>query len=91
LNRFFDGSSTIDAMPVSNRTATDEALIVPTLEDLQSSRSEVVEMPNNNSPRYSRTPFAITIKLPPLTTPPAAATPQSTAPGTVTPPSSSER
>ncbi len=88
-NEFFDRSSTIDATTVSNRTAIDDAFSVPTLEELESGNVAVAPTPTLNTPHFSKTPFGITIPLPPLTTPTQAARPDSVS--EVITPSSFER
>ena len=55
-----DGSMSVGATTVSNRTVLeDEALAVPTLEDLESSAVMMCETRRFDGPSFSRTPFGL--------------------------------
>ena len=59
-NRLYDGSTSVGATTVSNRTVMeDEALAVPTLEDLESSAGLMSETRPFDGPSFSRTPFGL--------------------------------
>ena len=60
-NQFSEGSTSVGATTVSNRTVLeDEALAVPTLEDLESSAGIMADTRGYDGPNFSRTPFGIT-------------------------------
>jgi hypothetical protein len=59
-NQFYDGSTSVGATTVSNRTVMeDEALAVPTLEDLESSAGILPNTRQYDGPNFSRTPFGL--------------------------------